>query len=98
MLAELFEQDLGDMFKIDPSTQGIEHVNLKCGASSMWIQLKTEQDFTGVMYIRGSFYDQKEPCFVKPKRAHGTRSLVMQVPFDECQTTNVSFYVDLFAS
>ncbi|XP_055611203.1 uncharacterized protein LOC129757873 [Uranotaenia lowii] len=82
----LFEQDLGDQFKIDPSTHGLQKVNLRCGADSMRIELKTEEDFTGVMYTRGSFYKQSEPCFVKPKRAG--KSLEMKFSLDQCQTIN----------
>lgn len=52
----------------------------------MFVQLETEKDFTGVMYTKGSFYDQAEPCFVKPKWQRGTRSLVLRFPFHECHT------------
>ncbi|XP_055644865.1 uncharacterized protein LOC129780531 [Toxorhynchites rutilus septentrionalis] len=82
----LFEQDLGEQFKIDASTHGLQKVNLRCGADSMRIELKTEEDFTGVMYTRGSFYKQAEPCFVKPKRAG--KSLEMKFNLDQCQTIN----------
>ncbi|XP_058454767.1 uncharacterized protein LOC131432478 [Malaya genurostris] len=82
----LFEQDLGDQFKIDASTRGVQKVNLRCGADSMRIELKTEEDFDGVMYTRGSFYKQSEPCFVKPKRAG--KSLEMKFNLDQCQTIN----------
>ncbi|XP_062565749.1 uncharacterized protein LOC134228010 isoform X1 [Armigeres subalbatus] len=81
-----FEQDLGDQFKIDASTHGLQKVNLRCGADSMRVELKTEEDFTGVMYTRGSFYKQSEPCFVKPKRAG--KSLEMKFNLDQCQTIN----------
>uniref|UniRef100_A0ABK8F451 ZP domain-containing protein n=1 Tax=Anopheles gambiae TaxID=7165 RepID=A0ABK8F451_ANOGA len=82
----LFEQDLGDQFKIDASTQGLQKVNLRCGADSMRIELKTEEDFQGVMYTRGSYYKQTEPCFVKPERAG--RTLEMKFNLDQCQTVN----------
>ncbi|KAL9698593.1 hypothetical protein quinque_002034 [Culex quinquefasciatus] len=82
----LFEQDLGDQFKIDASTRGLQKVNLRCGADSMRVELKTEEDFDGVMYTRGSFYKQSEPCFVKPKRAGKT--LEMKFNLDQCQTIN----------
>ncbi|XP_053694514.1 uncharacterized protein LOC128742243 [Sabethes cyaneus] len=81
-----FEQDLGEQFKIDASTRGLQKVNLRCGADSMRIELKTEEDFDGVMYTRGSFYKQAEPCFVKPKRAG--KSLEMKFNLDQCQTIN----------
>uniref|UniRef100_A0A182Q2Z2 ZP domain-containing protein n=1 Tax=Anopheles farauti TaxID=69004 RepID=A0A182Q2Z2_9DIPT len=82
----LFEQDLGDQFKIDASTQGLQKVNLRCGADSMRIELKTEEDFQGVMYTRGSYYKQTKPCFVKPERAG--RTLEMNFNLDQCQTVN----------
>uniref|UniRef100_A0A182NSB1 ZP domain-containing protein n=1 Tax=Anopheles dirus TaxID=7168 RepID=A0A182NSB1_9DIPT len=82
----LFEQDLGDQFKIDASTQGLQKVNLRCGADSMRIELKTEEDFQGVMYTRGSYYKQTKPCFVKPERAG--RTLEMKFSLDQCQTVN----------
>ena len=52
----------------------------------MRIELKTEEDFEGVMYTRGSFYKQAEPCFVKPKRKGKT--LEMRFNLDQCQTIN----------
>lgn len=56
----------------------------------MRVELKTEEDFDGVMYTRGSFYKQSEPCFVKPKRAGKT--LEMKFNLDQCQTsTTVRF-------
>ncbi|CAD7093207.1 unnamed protein product [Hermetia illucens] len=82
---EVWQQDLSDAFNIDPSTNGIKQVNLKCGSNSMLVQLETEDDFTGVMYTRGSFYKQSEPCFTKPKNGRA-RSLEMRFPFDQCQT------------
>ncbi|KFB35540.1 AGAP001445-PA-like protein [Anopheles sinensis] len=82
----LFEQDLGDQFNIDASTQGLQKVNLRCGADSMRIELKTEEDFQGVMYTRGSYYKQTKPCFVKPERAG--RTLEMKFNLDQCQTVN----------
>uniref|UniRef100_A0A182Y5A3 ZP domain-containing protein n=1 Tax=Anopheles stephensi TaxID=30069 RepID=A0A182Y5A3_ANOST len=82
----MFEQDLGDQFKIDASTQGLQKVNLRCGADSMRIELKTEEDFQGVMYTRGSYYKQTKPCFVKPERAG--RTLEMKFNLDQCQTVN----------
>ncbi|XP_055903556.1 uncharacterized protein LOC129939540 [Eupeodes corollae] len=83
---QVYEQDLTDTFKIDGSSQGIQKVNLKCGAESMQIMLETEQDFTGVMYTRGSFYKQSAPCFVKSEKTSNIRSLEMKFNFDQCQT------------
>ncbi|KAH8417389.1 hypothetical protein KR222_010156 [Zaprionus bogoriensis] len=83
---EIWEQDLSDTFKIEGSDQGIQKVNLKCGANSMNIMLETEKPFTGVMYTRGSFYKQTAPCFMKPSATQGTRTLEMNFQLDQCQT------------
>ncbi|KAH8280083.1 hypothetical protein KR018_004663 [Drosophila ironensis] len=83
---EIWEQDLSDTFKIEGSDQGIQKVNLKCGADSMNVVLETEKPFTGVMYTRGSFYKQTPPCFMKPTVSQGSRSLEMNFQLDQCQT------------
>ncbi|XP_046865366.1 uncharacterized protein LOC6647779 [Drosophila willistoni] len=83
---EIWEQDLSDTFKIEGSDQGIQKVNLKCGANSMNVMLETEKPFTGVMYTRGSFYKQTPPCFMKPTQQQGSRSLEMNFELDQCQT------------
>jgi len=82
----VWEQDLSNAFNIDASTEGLQKVQLKCGADSMQVELLTNEDFTGVMYTRGSFYKQKEPCFVKPEKGRGARSLMMKFPLTQCQT------------
>lgn len=56
----------------------------------MHVQLETESDFDGVMYTKGSFYEQSEPCFVKPKIGKSSRSLAMRFSLDQCQTIQVS--------
>ncbi|XP_055377485.1 uncharacterized protein LOC129609539 [Condylostylus longicornis] len=83
---DIWEKDLTDSFKLDGSDQGIQRVNLKCGAESMHVTLETEKEFTGVMYTRGSFYKKVEPCFTKPITSRGSRSLEMKFNFDQCQT------------
>ena len=80
---DVWEQDLSNSFSIDASTEGLQKVQLKCGADSMQIELKTKDDFTGVMYTRGSFYKQKAPCFMEGR---GARSLTMKFPLSQCQT------------
>ncbi|CAO1409719.1 unnamed protein product [Diamesa tonsa] len=81
----VWEQDLSNTFNIDASTEGLQKVQLKCGADSMSIELVTEEDFHGVLYTRGSFYKGKAPCFITPK-AKGTRSLTLKFPMNQCQT------------
>lgn len=80
---DVWEQDLTNKFSIDASTEGLQKVQLKCGADSMQIELQTKEDFTGVMYTRGSFYKHKAPCFMEGR---GARSLTMKFPLGQCQT------------
>lgn len=82
----MWEENLSNKFNIDASTEGLQKVQLKCGADSMQIELLTKEDFTGVMYTRGSFYKQREPCFVKPVATRGARALKMNFNFNQCQT------------
>lgn len=86
VFTEIWKQDVGDMFEIAPSTQGIQNVHLKCGSNSMFVKLETDKDFTGVMYTKGNFYDQSEPCFIASKRNRGIRNLSMRFTFDQCNT------------
>lgn len=79
---------MSDSFKIDPSTQGLQKLNLKCGAESMFVELETESEFTGVMYTRGSFSKQDGPCFVRPQRS--ARKLTMNFSLDQCQTVKTN--------
>ncbi|XP_017845527.1 uncharacterized protein LOC108602033 isoform X2 [Drosophila busckii] len=85
-VTDIWAQDLTDTFKIEGSDQGIQKVNLKCGANSMNVMLETEKPFTGVMYTRGSFYKQTAPCFMKPTASQGSRKLEMNFSLDQCQT------------
>lgn len=87
VFAEIWKQDVGDLFQIAPSTQGIQNVHLKCGSNSMFVKLETDNEFTGVMYAKGSFYDQaNSPCFVQSKKNRGIRNLSMRFTFDQCNT------------
>lgn len=81
--ADVWEQNLSNSFNIDASTEGLQKVQLKCGADSMQIELVTNDAFTGVIYTRGSFYKQKAPCFMEGR---GARSLTMKFPLGQCQT------------
>lgn len=55
----------------------------------MHVQLETVDDFTGVMYTRGSFHKQSGPCFIKPKIGRAVRSLKMKFALDDCLTNQV---------
>lgn len=55
----------------------------------MHLELETQDEFTGVMYTRGSFYKQDGPCFVRP-RSRLTRKLSMNFTLDQCQTVRTN--------
>ncbi|XP_026465126.1 uncharacterized protein LOC113367761 [Ctenocephalides felis] len=81
---KLWKEDLSEsMDLIEPSTEGLQKVHLKCGPNTMHVKLETEENFTGVMYTRGSFHTQRGPCFGRGK---GSRALSMTFPLDDCQT------------
>ncbi|XP_055698932.1 uncharacterized protein LOC129799241 [Phlebotomus papatasi] len=83
---DVWKQDLSDAFQINPSTHGLEKVHLRCGSNAMVVELETEKEFTGVMYTRGSFYKQSEPCFAKPQPGRNAKKLTLKFPLDQCQT------------
>lgn len=85
----VWEQDLGDSFNIDASVDNLQKLNLRCGADSMHVELETVDDFTGVMYTRGSFHKQAGPCFIKPKGGRAVRSLRMKFGLEDCLTNQV---------
>ncbi|XP_073985151.1 uncharacterized protein [Rhodnius prolixus] len=84
---ELWEQDLTNEITIGPSTEGYKNVDLKCSAESMSIQIEMEDDFTGVLYIKGNYLNKKFPCFVDVNS--GTK-FKMKIPFDQCNVENNS--------
>lgn len=73
--------------EIGASTEGYDQVVLRCGAEKMIVELKTSEDFSGVIYTQGSFYSKQAPCFLDPVRG-GT--FTMSIPFDQCETESVS--------
>lgn len=91
-LAELWEQDLTNEITIGPSTEGYKNVDLKCSAESMSIQIEMEDDFTGVLYIKGNYLNKKFPCFVDVNS--GTK-FKMKIPFDQCNVENVSICINI---
>lgn len=74
--------------KIGIAEGGYEKVRLKCGADSMQIDLTTEEDFSGVIYTRGSFHQKQPPCFLDPGDRQ-QRSFTIKFPLDQCQTLQV---------
>lgn len=72
---------------IGPATSGYRRVALRCEADNMEIEVEMENEFSGVMYTRGSFHQKLAPCFLD---ADGGRSFSLRFPLKKCKTTNVS--------
>jgi hypothetical protein len=87
-LTGIFQTDIGDQMTIGLSDKGYKSVQLRCGSGSMLIELKTEEDFDGVIYTRGSFYDKNSPCFLDPATSK-RRSFSIKFPLDQCNTQKV---------
>lgn len=82
-----WQSDVTDSMGIGPSLTGYRRVGLRCGADHMAVEVEMEDDFDGVLYARGAFYSQEEPCFLD---AHGGRNFSLRLPFDKCNTRDVS--------
>ncbi|KZC08845.1 hypothetical protein WN55_11348, partial [Dufourea novaeangliae] len=80
---EIWQQDLSMDMQIEASTEGFDQVSLRCGAEKMIVDLKTSDNFSGVIYTQGSFYSRQSPCFFDP--LHGG-NYTMNIPFDQCKT------------
>ncbi|XP_015592349.1 uncharacterized protein LOC107266411 isoform X2 [Cephus cinctus] len=83
---EVWEQDLSKEMQIGASTEGYDRVGLRCGAESMTVELRTTEDFSGVIYTQGSFHSKEPPCFLDPTRG---RSFTMNIPLNECTTEQI---------
>jgi len=88
MIAEdIWRQDLSKEMRIGASTKGYDYVGLRCGAERMTVELRTSEDFSGVIYTQGSFHSRESACFLDPVRG---RSFTMSIPLDQCDTERVS--------
>lgn len=83
---DIFEADLGEEFKIGLTEKGYKSVKLKCGANHMTLTIETDEDFTGVIYTRGSFYDKNYPCFLNAAKSENRRNFTMKFNLRECNT------------
>ncbi|XP_018569272.1 cuticlin-1 [Anoplophora glabripennis] len=83
---DIFRQDIGDKMEIGLSDKGYKTVELNCGSESMVVNLETDDEFLGVVYTRGSFYDKKPPCFSETGDKRWQTSFKMKIPFDSCNT------------
>lgn len=75
--------------EIGLSVKGYKTVELRCGSESMAVNLEMDNEFLGVVYTRGSFYDKKSPCFYDTGNRRGQKSFEMRIPFDGCHTKQV---------
>ncbi|XP_011684765.1 PREDICTED: uncharacterized protein LOC105448101 isoform X2 [Wasmannia auropunctata] len=80
---EIWQQDLSKDMRIGASAEGYDRVGLRCGAERMTVELKTTEDFSGVIYTQGSFYSREPSCFLDPVRG---RSFTMSIPLNKCDT------------
>ncbi|XP_072761998.1 uncharacterized protein [Anoplolepis gracilipes] len=80
---EIWQQDLSKDMQIGASTEGYNHVGLRCGAEKMTVELKMTEDFSGVIYTQGNFYSREPSCFLDPVRG---RSFTMNIPLNKCDT------------
>ncbi|KAJ9594223.1 hypothetical protein L9F63_014383 [Diploptera punctata] len=81
--AEVWKQEVGSQMEIGASSSGYRKVQLRCGADYMQVDVETDQDFSGVIYTRGSFHNRKPPCFLDPREG---RSFSLKFPLSQCQT------------
>ncbi|XP_050454569.1 uncharacterized protein LOC126853127 isoform X1 [Cataglyphis hispanica] len=80
---EIWQQDLSKDMQIGASTEGYDRVGLRCGAEKMTVELRTTEDFSGVIYTQGNFYSREPSCFLDPVRG---RSFTMSIPLNKCDT------------
>jgi len=83
---EIWQQDLSKDMGIGASAEGYDRVGLKCGAERMTVELKTTDNFSGVIYTQGSFHSREPSCFLDPVRG---RSFTMSIPLNKCDTEKV---------
>ena len=84
--ADLWREDLGRKINIGVSASGFDHIRLQCSDESMDVSIRTEEEFEGVIYIRGNFYSREDLCFLD---ANGGRQFHMEIPYDECKIQRV---------
>ncbi|XP_018044807.1 PREDICTED: uncharacterized protein LOC108684822 isoform X1 [Atta colombica] len=80
---QMSNADLSKDMQIGTSTDGYDRVGLRCGAERMTVELKTTDDFSGVIYTQGNFYSREPSCFLDPVRG---RSFTMSIPLNKCDT------------
>lgn len=83
----MWEQEVGSQMQIGVANSGYRRVQLRCGADYMQVDVETDQDFSGVIYTRGSYHNREPPCFLDPRSG---RSFSLKFPLSHCHTKLVS--------
>ena len=85
---------MGSEISIGVSDTGYESVKLWCEDEGedkkMKIEIVTSDDFEGVIYTRGSYVEQTQPCFIDPT---GGKTHTLHFPVSKCKTQNVSQFL-----
>jgi hypothetical protein len=72
--------------KIDVGTEGFDSIRLRCNSKEMVLNILMDEDFSGVIYTRGNYYDRKPDCFLDPES--GT-DFKLRLPYDKCEFKKV---------
>lgn len=80
-----WQSDVTDSMNIGASLTGYRRVGLRCAAEHMEVEVEMEEDFDGVLYTRGAFHSQEQPCFLD---ARGGRNFTLRLPLAKCNTRN----------
>ncbi|XP_071451859.1 uncharacterized protein [Hetaerina americana] len=88
-VAELWQQEIGSNMDFgsavsEAAASGFRRVHLTCDSKAIQVDVETEEDFSGVIYTRGSFHKRKPPCFMDPL---GGKSFSLRFPLDQCRTS-----------
>lgn len=88
---DIFEQDLGQKMNIGLSYEGYDSVKLKCISNKIHVFITTRDNFSGVIYTRGSFHEKTFPCFLDVKETNN-KSFNMSFHLNQCKTKRVFIY------
>ncbi|XP_059468621.1 uncharacterized protein LOC132192603 isoform X2 [Neocloeon triangulifer] len=71
--------------EIGPADSGYKEVHLRCIDKKRIFQVNIEldEDFSGVIYTRGSYAGKDKDCYLKAKSG---RKFRMKIPFEKCGT------------
>ncbi|XP_065351248.1 uncharacterized protein LOC135946799 [Cloeon dipterum] len=82
---EMWSKDMTNEIEIGPADSGYKEVHLRCIEQKRIFQVNIEldEDFSGVIYTRGSYASKDKDCFLHAKAG---RKFRMKIPFDKCGT------------